>query len=285
MRGVCQSWQQGFEGSVKKMKISFSGPSSLPKDFSLRFWGLTSLDLGGSRVAEPDLVQLAGLKRLRSLILGEPYSMPPSQATLSFRLTGSELHHLGGLPLDTLSLQSCPRLSDLSLEGLRGLLLTSLNMSWCNRLEGSGFSHLKKMPLGYLDLGHCLGVEDLEGLQDLPLTSLKLRSCGEVRSLKDLCGMPLTSLDLGWTGIRDNDFVGWGGMPLTDLSLDFCKWVPREGLEQLRGAPLSRLDLCECSLQDSDLAALMGLPLNISQPFIKQRDKPGRIGVSSWNAA
>lgn len=72
MREVCKSWQDGFEGSVSKMRVKTAGPL-LPANGNLasRMHQLTSLDLGACCMDENDLQRLAGMYKRSSTRL--PY--------------------------------------------------------------------------------------------------------------------------------------------------------------------------------------------------------------------
>lgn len=159
MRGVCKSWQAGFEASATSIRVSRSGPLLPPAaSLQMRFPALTSLGLGNSRMNEEDLVHLRGLDKLRSLnlaLLPEPprepggQYCPPSYERLAWKLTDS------------------------GLENLRGLQLTSLYLG-SSHISGAGLGHLLGMPLASLCLAgcHCLTNTGLKFLRALPLTRL-----------------------------------------------------------------------------------------------------------------
>lgn len=75
MRGVCKTWQQGFELMVKGIAILLPDYPFLPSELEVarRFPGLTKLDLGRSEAdgAFPRLQNLRALPKLDSLSLGE----------------------------------------------------------------------------------------------------------------------------------------------------------------------------------------------------------------------
>lgn len=129
MRSVRKTWQQGFESSVTVMRqrsygsgkidqdfIDFleQGLPALPSKFSERFPALTLLDLSHFPADEQSLRNLAGLKHLRSLILGpEFFSTEGTDSGLSVseaeagEWCPSGLTALAGLQLDHLSLREC----------------------------------------------------------------------------------------------------------------------------------------------------------------------------------
>lgn len=74
MREVSKSWQDGFEGSVTKMKVRGAGPL-LPSDGALatRMPQLSSLDLGAACMDEKDLKNLAGKKNAKFLVFNQPF--------------------------------------------------------------------------------------------------------------------------------------------------------------------------------------------------------------------
>lgn len=269
MRLVNKSWQAGFEGSVTTMKVKVEGPLLPPTElFGQRFFALTSLDLGGSPVAEADLSQLAGLKRLRTLILGEAdpddYEFM-SHGELQHWLKADRLFELlGGLPIQHLDLCRCQEVT--SLEGLRGLALTSLDLTLCSsELIKAGFEPLMGMPLLHLNFGDCHTSPSLDSLRGLPLSSLGLKvAVGE--NLEVLRGWPLTSLNLFKADFSDEDLEPLRGLPLTDLNISSNRCVTSiftgSGLEYLRNMPLSSLNLqANHQLLGSNLALLRGLPI------------------------
>lgn len=241
MRGVCSSWQQGFERSVSKIKITQDG-ALFPADgsFSQRFSGLVSLDLGESLIEEADLSSLAGLKGLQTLSMGKVfYSMKIApHVRLSDRLTGVGFQHLGGLTrLRSLSLRYCENLVDGSFECLRGLPLTDLDLTKCSGLTGSGLRFLSGMPLVRVNLEDCSNLETVKGLQNMPLVDLSLLHCSKLETLEGLKNVPVATLDLRG-----------------------CKCLT--SIESLRRMPLTSLDLRVCQkLNDSDLCHIQGLPL------------------------
>lgn len=124
MREVCKTWQNGFEMAVS----GNLGPRKamvLPEGAELaqRFPGLTSLDLGESFVGNGWLPNLHALPKLRVLVLGREVG-----GGFASRLTDAGLAHLRGLPINSLDLANCQKLTVEGLKCLQGLSLTKLNL-------------------------------------------------------------------------------------------------------------------------------------------------------------
>lgn len=266
MRGVCKSWQQGFDVSAVTLRVSRVGPL-LPTDGSLsqRFPGLVRLDLGLSLVPEADLEVLSSLQRLRSLTLGKAHSSAGGlgQGGLWERLTGAGAQHLGSLQLEFLGLGGCNLLADEDYEVLQGQPLASLELMACFGLRGPGLQYLQGMPLVKLDLCQCSRLASLRGLRNLPLTRLRLTNCVKLTSLEDLKGLPLQTLKLdGCVQLNDSDIEHLQDLPLTHLNLSGWRQLTGEGLEFLQEMPLRILNLSGCKLLvDADLGFLSELPL------------------------
>lgn len=267
MRCANKIWQQGFENTITKLRISIEGPP-MPVNgtFSQRFPSLVFLDLGESPVAEADLAQLAGLKHLRTLILGgyNLYTEDADGGELLHRLTGVGFPLLAGLQLEDMGLSGCKKVPDSALEGLRGQPLTNLDLSACRGLVGSGFQYLLGMPLATLDLGYCENVTSINGLRGLPLTSLNLAGCIGLKNLEGL--RMLTALSVlslaGCTQFEGAQFSPLMNLPLTDLDFEGCKGLKGDGLKFLWGMPLTHLNVSWCPvLGDEDLRFLVGLPI------------------------
>lgn len=111
MREVSKSWQDGFEDSVVKMKITSDGPPPPRCSFRRRFPRLANLHLGDCPMAESQLDSLAGLKQLTILNLGKItkaagyHRLPESKRPIAFKITGTGLGPLRCLPLTVLSLR------------------------------------------------------------------------------------------------------------------------------------------------------------------------------------
>lgn len=98
MRGVCKTWQLGFELAVQGITINSPDHPTLPSgvEFGQRFSGLTKLDIGHS-AAETALLWLENLRvfpRLVGLCLGEHngihYAGPRS---LAWGIADSDMAH------------------------------------------------------------------------------------------------------------------------------------------------------------------------------------------------
>lgn len=298
MRGVCKSWQAGFEASATSIRVSYSGPL-LPPTFSLqeRFPALTSLDLGASRMPAANLGALQGLARLRILNLGlshwQSYRLVYSD-TLAKSLRGAGLGFLRGLPITHLILDRCSRLTDVGLQHLGGFPLQSLSLFECTSITNEGMSHLRNLSLTSLDISKCYGIwsSGLRCLSGMPLTNLKMGGLKEglETTLAVVRSLPLISLDLTscyfdemfWDmrighlrgmlrlqnlnlgrvdGLDDLDLVHLAGLPLTSLSLGWCPEVTGAGFAALGGMPLKYLDLSASGISDFGLANLHGFPL------------------------
>lgn len=293
MRAACSGWQQGFECSVRKLRICGEGPP-FPFDgsFSQRFSGLVSLDLGSSFLVDDDddLKHLAGLHSLQTLILGQNikrWEKLGEGEPLQYRLKGFGLKHLPGLSrLQRLVLRGCRLVGDEDLKNLRGLALTSLDIGGCHGLRGPGLQYLQGLPLSDLTLFYCSQLETLGGLRGLPLTTLDLQGCNSIQSLESLHGMSLTSLDLSACGklidlniahlsglplrylnlqdcmqLTDTCIEFLSGMPLSDLNITWCVAMTGRSLELLQGLPITKLSLIQCNVNDADFRFLAALPL------------------------
>lgn len=71
MRGVCKTWQQGFEMGVTGIKITSLGHPALPSGLELaqRFPGLTMLDLGKRAISTEWLEELREDPTVRKNVL------------------------------------------------------------------------------------------------------------------------------------------------------------------------------------------------------------------------
>lgn len=132
--------------------------------------------------------------------------------------------------------------------------LQSLKLNSCVRLTPPAFDYLKGMPLTELDLGFCEGLlcdEGLKGLRGLPLTSLNLETS-------------LNWVGSSWhsPGVCDAGLSALSGMPLAKLCLRGCKQVSDAGIKHLAGLPLTDLNLEHCiRLSDDIVKFLKELPL------------------------
>jgi serine/threonine protein kinase len=160
---------------------------------------------------------------------------------------------MDGAGIYSLSLYAQKRLT--RLDCLEGMPITTLNLGDCIGIDD--LTPLKGMPLQSLDLLNCGQVRDLTPLQGMPLTKLHLSGCTGVRDLGPLRGLPLTVLHMnGCTQVRD--LTGLKGLPLTALILHGCGGV--QDLSPLHGLPLATLSLYGCE-KVQDLTPLQGMPL------------------------
>lgn len=144
---------------------------------------------------------------------------------------------------------------DRHLSNLRGVPLNTLVMGGCQRITDEGVKFLKGFPLTdlTLDSPHITskGILALEGL---PLTRLHLTFCGVLGDeiLKSFKKMPLRDLSLGYWNenrvghtITDSGLQYLWDLPLTKLNLALCELVTVDGCLALRshGMPLQKLVL------------------------------------------
>lgn len=247
MRGVCKQWQQGYESSTTGLTIGPEGPL-LPTDgyFCKCFPMLASLHLGDSPVPESDLVQLAGLKRLRTLSLG----------------TQGKCLECNDYPGVLFSSRVGKCFSSLPLS------ITDLSLNCCYNLLSSNMQGLRRLPLTKLNLSGLMSYSSLEvfrGMQSIRVLELESPHFQD-SWLEILTGMPLTSLNL--SQYRQSDDFGAGlitgagleflkGAPLTSSKLSGCIRLKDESLGFLKEMPLSLLDLSNCpSLTDAGIEFL-----------------------------
>lgn len=158
MREISSFWQMGFGLGVSKLTISAADGPFLPKESSAadQFPALTSLNLGGcSSAAEnmADLLHLEGFKSLESLSLGHAdgkTSCNTHHQPLCSALDSETLRSLldvvidNNLPVITLHLNCCVRLTDQGLARLGGLPpLRYLDLHACRALTDKGLQYLE----------------------------------------------------------------------------------------------------------------------------------------------
>lgn len=192
-------------------------------------------------------------------------------------LDGS-LEVLKNMPLTSLNLADCYRVTDIGLQFLWGRPLTSLVLSCGVRYVGEkterggevgdqGLEVLQGMKMTCLDLANSRRITGvgLQVLRGMPLVDLCLDDCDNIDgpSLDVLRGMPLKRLSLAQCGpIIDRDLQKFlGGMPMADFSIGPSKHVTDYGLaSNLGGAPLTKLSIRGCAGVKS-LRRFKGLPL------------------------
>lgn len=289
MRGVSQAWKEGYEGSVRRIRVSGTWGSTLP----INFHALTSLDLGSSLAPETSLFLLSSLSKLVSLTLGCPFPdnhaspiatgalVSPNSRPLAWRLTGTGLGQLRTLPLTNLDLHHCSRLSSRDLLSIVAPL-TTLSLVGCYKIETMrGLAAM--LHLSTLDLSFCTAITNsgLSALQHIPLTSLNLSGCPLISDagLANLSALTnLTHLNLarhparppaaghagqlGGSQITDAGLTFLRGLPLHRLILRDCSEISDTGLEQILKPPLSALNLSGCpGVSNALLWQLRKLPL------------------------
>jgi LSD1 subclass zinc finger protein len=218
---------------------------------------LESLYLSGTQVGDEGLVHVAGLKKLRILIL------PPRPA--DNRLAGAGLVHLKalvqleGLYLDGTGVRGASLQPLASLTGLKRLSLAS------NGLTGAGLEHLRPLtqlislnlsnqPLTDDGLKH---VQALTALQDLHLESTQVTGAGftGLKGLKDIQILNLSSSPVTDVGMKH--LVGLTKMRTMIL---WGTKVTDAGLEPLKDmTALESLDLTSTGVTGSGFAHLSKL--------------------------
>lgn len=271
MRGVCKTWQEGFDLSVTG--VSVRGNPDLER-LVQHFPEMTNLKLGlcSRRVQSHLLKELAGASKLGSLSLGNE-GRRESGFGVCFA-SDTVFKQLARLPLTSLNLQGCtevrvcyfwpelrelPMLTSLSLEGycrttdwrlgeLRGMSLTDLNLQGCYWLLPTDLESLYELPLTSLRLGFNQPYENLTGV--------------DLERLTGLSQLKVLSLDSGRVGGIDGDLYRLEGLSLESLSLAGSVLLSDLGLASLRGFSLTSLDLSGCmNITNIGLAFLVGTPL------------------------
>ena len=183
-----------------------------------------------------------------------------------WKLTDYALEHLKGMPLTSVNFRECDNLTDNALEHLKGMPLTSVNFRECWRLTDNALKHLKGMPLTSVDFSLCGKLTDnaLDHLKGMPLTSVSFRECRQLtdNALEHLKGMPLTSVSFrGCWNLTDNALEHLKGMQLTSVSFYHCR-ISDKALEHFKGMPLTSVSFSLCGkLTDNALEHLKGMPL------------------------
>lgn len=245
MRGVCHSWQQGFESSVSNITPKPGAPLlQSVNDLSSRFPGLTSLYLMKHEMGGASLGSFSGLRKLAKLTLMQtPEYQHPSQVQTPLENWWSDV--------DLEALQNLPSVTELVLNGHRV----------------SGFQCLRGSQLRRLTMIYCTNLLEVDGLQTLPLTQLRLKNAPLLTDagLASLQGMALTDLELFFCRkVKNAGLEVFRGMPLAKLNLSNCsRLVTDAGLAVFHGMPLRQLKLEDCEkLTPAGCARLLGsLPI------------------------
>jgi hypothetical protein len=219
------------------------------------FAGINHLSLSESPVAGASLAAVARLPALTSLNLPQT------------KVTDPDLAHLRGLKLTNISLHYCP-VTDAGMAHLADM--TSLTHLWLmyTGVTDAGLAKLSKLTnLTYLQPGTITdaGVETLLGfrrLSDLHLISTKVTAAG----LKRLAALPaVAQLDLAETSFADADLAVLQDFPsLRVISLNNKKErITDAGLKHLAECPgLRRLNLADTRVTDAGVKELSAkLPL------------------------
>jgi serine/threonine protein kinase len=171
----------------------------------------------------------------------------------------ADLRPLAGMPLASLDLSGCDKITDI--EPLRGMPLRTLILAGTDVVE---LRPLGTMPnLRALDLSYTR-VSNLEPLRTAPLDSLNLKAT-RVEDLTPLSGTGLRSLLLTSTPVVDVSPLK--GLPLRELDLSS---TGVESLAALAGMPLERFE--GARLRVYDFSALSGAKLqqlNVQSSWIR----------------
>ena len=226
---------------------------------------LMTLDLGGcTGVTNAGLLLLAhSLPKLQQLSLRS-----------CWQLSDAGVAHLAGLPagpqpeeqqqrrqLETLNLQDCQKLTDLSLRYIaQGLHIKSLNLSFCANISDSGMKSVAKMrSLADLNLRSCDNISDI-GVGYLAEASVGLQSldvsfCERVsdRAMIHIAAglFNLRSLSMAACKITDEGLckISKTLVDLRTLNIGQCVQVSNISLEQMGASLLNlrRIDLYGCA--------------------------------------
>lgn len=185
------------------------------------------------------------------------------------------LQELEGLPLTHLKIEGRNEsLSDEFLGFLRGMPLTTLELTQCDKISEDTFLLLFGMPLrslciqAFCDRDDLISRAALDILWEMPLTSLRLSGPFDFGTLNFLRGQlrSLTSLRLWSPDVQfdDGSVSNLKGMLLSDLQLDGCDGITDEGLGFLEGIPLKYLELVDCKMiTDKGLAKLSSMCMGL----------------------
>lgn len=135
--------------------------------------------------------------------------------------TDEYLHSISKLPLKSLYIGDCSKITDLGLFFLRSLQLQSLKLDGCSLLSDSALACLGKMPLIMLHL-NAFKVSDFRSPQ-----------IGD-QGMASLQQLPIEKLYLQHTKITDKGMVSIASLPLKSLTLFNCYDVTPKGLIPLR---------------------------------------------------
>jgi hypothetical protein len=217
-------------------------------------------------------IRLHKLKTLRQLTwndaqleleLAHMYSMPGRSLqggitaldlSVSSSFDDNSLSSIRDMPLRELKLDWCPAITGRFFAWLP-ITLTSLSLRSCKSIDGKKIAVLSRTgsQITALDLSYCSGITDaaLEYLRRLPLRDLNLGHSGVFGvGLWHLRDALLNVLDLTWLPIVDDNLEFLRQMPLTSLTLKYCRRITHAGLRLLPRKKLTLLDLTGCSISE-----------------------------------
>lgn len=202
------------------------------------------------------------IKIINKFILDFEEISVPVKINLSFcNVTDENVKFLSKLPLESLDLKGCKKITDKGVEYLKeNLSLKDLNLS-CSNITNKSLEIVKEMPLHTLNLSYCKQLKT-EGLMQLgeisSLKSLNLNFCQvSDELLQYLKSLSLKNLEMAGTLITDEGLMQLKEMiSLESLSLARCKEITDDGLKQLKQMKLRSLILDWCSITDKGLTEL-----------------------------
>lgn len=224
----------------------------------------TDEDLESLRALPLDVLEFEGFYELTERAFELIKEFPLS--TLSFYrcywVTDRYLEHLSGMSLRHLTL-SWSFVTDIGLASLCHLPLETLHLSFCPKISAAGLEHWVRPSWTSLSLRACDNIFELPSTLNLaPLKRLDLRGarCLTPEGLASMKHLPLESLDISYCqGLGDEDLVHLKGMPLIDLSIGGKIGPP--GFSKLAGLPLQRLEIVSGSLSDENFEIFSAMPL------------------------
>lgn len=178
-----------------------------------------------------------------------------------------ELTQFGMLKLESLVLQDCQKISDVSLDYISRIsTIKHLNLSFCVNVTDNGIKHLKKLPnLQELNLRSCDNITDvaLVNLKDCPkIHTLDVSFCEKICNLNYHLCKHLRTLSLSACDISDKSFMPLDLGQLETLNLGQCRKITDVGLRAIaeKCAGLKYIDLYGCSgVTTKGIDAIMGI--------------------------
>lgn len=165
-----------------------------------------------------------------------------------------ETTKFGMLKLETLVLQDCQKISDVSLDYISRIeSVQNLNLSFCVNITDNGLKHLKKLPkLSEVNLRSCDNITDvaLINLKDCPtIKHLDVSFCEKICNLNYFLCKHLRTLSLSACDISDTALMAVDLGALETLNLGQCRKITDVGLKAIaeKCARLRYIDLYGCS--------------------------------------